>query len=124
MTVLRAPASTRRHIFIAVNMVMLHAWKRELDFLLASKNLSLCMEESLRERDFRKPTRNHDSHSDVLSSWRVPVLVPVRASPVPSVVRGSFVVKFSLQREREIFSNTSLLLFRAFEHGRRDGRGG
>ena len=25
----------------------------------------------------------------------VPVLVPVRASPVPSVVRGSFVVKFS-----------------------------
>ena len=24
----------------------------------------------------------------------VPVLVPVRASPVPSVVRGSFVVKF------------------------------
>ena len=45
LTVLRAPASTRRHI--AVNMVMLHAWKRELDFLLASKNLSLCMEESL-----------------------------------------------------------------------------
>ena len=26
--------------------------------------------------------------------FRVPVLVPVRASPVPSVVRGSFVVKF------------------------------
>ena len=24
----------------------------------------------------------------------VPVLVPVRASPVPSVVRGNFVVKF------------------------------
>ena len=30
-----------------------------------------------------------------------PVLVPVRASPVPSVVRGSFVVKFSFfQRAR------------------------
>ena len=27
-------------------------------------------------------------------SLGVPVLVPVRASPVPSVVRGSFVVKF------------------------------
>ena len=26
----------------------------------------------------------------------LPVLVPVRASPVPSVVRGSFVVKFLL----------------------------
>ena len=30
----------------------------------------------------------------VLCFFRRPVLVPVRASPVPSVVRGSFVVKF------------------------------
>ena len=29
-----------------------------------------------------------------LVSYGVPVLVPVRTSPVPSVVRGSFVVKF------------------------------
>ena len=29
----------------------------------------------------------------------VPVLVPGRASPVPSVVRGSFVVKFVLQNK-------------------------
>jgi len=29
------------------------------------------------------------------------VLVPVRASPVPSVVRGSFVVKFTFSMEQE-----------------------
>ena len=31
----------------------------------------------------------------LFGSRGVPVLVPVRASPVPSVVRGSFVVNFS-----------------------------
>ena len=42
------------------------------------------------------------SESSFLSilSIGVPVLVPVRASPVPSVVRGSFVVKFFLSFKR------------------------
>ena len=36
----------------------------------------------------------HPRRSCLGGSRGVPVLVPVRASPVPSVVRGSFVVKF------------------------------
>jgi len=39
--------------------------------------------------------------SSVVNSFDcVPVLVPVRASPVPSVVRGSFVVRFFCDRAR------------------------
>ena len=73
---------------------------------------TVVMSETCREGDFRKPTRNHDSHSDLFGlgslsalsrSWGrsrsresplLDMLVPVRPSPVPSVVRGSFVVKF------------------------------
>ena len=36
----------------------------------------------------------HSRRSRLGGSRGVPVLVPVRASPVPSVVRGSLVVKF------------------------------
>ena len=47
----------------------------------------------------RRPRR-----SRLGGSRGVPVLVPVRASPVPSVVRGSFVVKFyrGMARERTL----------------------
>ena len=54
----------------------------------------------------------------------VPVLVPVRASPVPSVVRGSFVVKFFLQERapRGKVCHNEAVLNACAHRRRRDGR--
>ena len=47
----------------------------------------------------RRPLYSELINPPEILSDGVPVLVPVRASPVPSVVRGSFVVKFFLTAE-------------------------
>ena len=41
-----------------------------------------------------RPRRKNVAEFNSREPLKDPVLVPVRASPVPSVVRGSFVVKF------------------------------
>ena len=50
----------------------------------------------------------HPRRSRLGGSRGVPVLVPVRASPVPSVVRGSFVVKFFFP-PRADFSSSAMM---------------